>query len=287
MRHQRFTFLMTLLLALLVAGCARGNATPEGEEVAAGDAPVVVIDSPATGVSIPTGQIIEISSTATSAASPVQRIEMYINGDLIADDPTPDAAGQPSFSVVQRWVPVEPGRAEVAVYAYAVDGTRSRPASIILEVGGDGATSPQPAEPGEETTDPVTDTAPVTDTETVTDTEPEATEEPTVEAEPSPTAEGEAGEGEEDEGETSEPSGPEVPAVITAQGGLNVRAGPAVDAERVDGVLLGERVTAIGINAAGDWIRIRHGEGDDEGEGWVAAEFVDLEGDAATLPVLE
>lgn len=280
MRHQRFTFLMTLLLALLVAGCARGNATPEGEEVAAGDAPVVVIDSPATGVSIPTGQIIEISSTATSAASPVQRIEMYINGDLIADDPTPDAAGQPSFSVVQRWVPVEPGRAEVAVYAYAVDGTRSRPASIILEVGGDGAASPQPAEPGEETTDPVTDTAPVTDTEPVNDTEPEATEEPTEEAEPSATAEGE-------EDEAAEPTGPEVPAVITAEGGLNVRAGPAVDAERVDGVLLGEHVTAIGINAAGDWIRIRHGEGDDEGEGWVAAEFVDLEGDAATLPVLE
>jgi hypothetical protein len=276
---------MTLLLALLVAGCARGNATPEGEEVAAGDAPVVVIDSPATGVSIPTGQIIEISSTATSEGSSVQRIEMYINGDLIADDPTPDAAGQPSFSVVQRWVPVEPGRAEVAVYAYSVDGTRSRPASIILEVGGDGVASPQAGEPGEETTDPVTDTAPVTETET--EPEPEATEEPTEEAEPSPTAESEEGEGEEDEGETAEPSGPEVPAIITAEGGLNVRAGPAVDAERVDGVLLGERVTAIGINAAGDWIRIRHGEGDDEGEGWVAAEFVDLEGDAATLPVLE
>lgn len=284
MTHQRVVLFLTLLLALLVAGCARGATTntTEGDEVATGDDPIVVIDAPASGTSIPTGQIVEIRSTATGTTSPVQRIEMYINGDLIADDSVPDAAGQPTFSVTQRWVPVEPGRAEVAVYAYNAAGTRSRPASIVLEVGGDAMA---PNEPGEETTDPVTDTAPITDTDEPTEEAEPAPDEPTEEAEPSASPEAED-EG-EDEGEGGEPTAPadtDIAAVVTAEGGLNVRDGPALDAERVDGVLLGQRVIAIGRTEAGDWIRIRHGEADSEG--WVAAEFLDLDGDAATLPVL-
>lgn len=282
MKHRRAVLLLTLLLALLVAGCARGaatNTTPEngeGQEVATGDDPVVVIDAPASGTTIPLGQLVEISSTATGTASPVQRIEMTINGDLIADDATPDSAGQPTFSVVQRWVPVEAGRAEVTVYAYNVDGTRSEPTSIILEVA-DGASTPDNG-----STEPVTDTVPVattepvTETDPITDTEPEATEE----SETSPTAESE-------EGETTEPTGPQLPAVVTAEGGLNVRATPALDGERTGGVLLGERVIAIGRSEATDWIRIRYGAGTAQSEGWVSAQFLDVEGDVATLPVGE
>ncbi|MDQ4076326.1 MAG: SH3 domain-containing protein [Chloroflexota bacterium] len=210
--------------------------------------PQVTITSPGNEATIPTGQTVEIQSVASDNVTPIRRIEMYINGDLIADDSTPDPEGQASFTVVQRWVPVEPGEAQVEVYAYNLDDERSEAATITLQVEG------EPLAPPQETT------------ATATQSLAAATAEPT-EVPATPTLEPAAG----------------IEGRVAAEIGLNVREGPGADSRRIGGVNLNETVTAIARNEAGDWIKIRYGP--DNSEGWVAGEYVEWQGDTQTLPV--
>lgn len=237
--RQAISFL--LLLGLLLAGCARGGA--QGTPVAAG--PLVVIDSPPSGTRIPTGREVEIQVTAVDEAALVQRIELLVDGELVADERTPLEAGQASFTVLKRWVPVAPGEAHVIVYAYNAQGQRSQPASIILQVEG------EPLQP------PVTITRTSEPLPTPTALPPTPT--------PAPTVQG-------------------IPGTVTAAIGLNVRAGPSVDAARIGGVNLNESVTAIARDASGAWARIRFGP--DGQEGWVSAQFVSWQGDFQSLPTL-
>ncbi len=238
-RVARVILLACCLGALLVA-CQRGTATP------AATGPVVSIVAPADGSTIPTGQIVEIQSNALDNSSPVQRIEMYINGDLIADDSAPTAEGQPSLLVSQRWVPVAPGPAEVEVIAYNARNEPSAPARITLQVEGAALASPQQATATPEATvpDPPLPTAPAAPTETV-------------------------------------PAG--IAGTVVADIGLNVRSGPSATAERIGGVNVNESVSALARNEAGDWVKIRFAA--EPQEGWVAAEFVTWEGDLQSLPV--
>jgi hypothetical protein len=246
---------MLLILVVLLVACSRGSATSAG--------PQVTIVAPEDGATVPTGQTLEISSIATDNSSPIQRIEMYINGDLIADDSTASTEGQATFEVVQRWVPIEAGEARVEVYAYNSENERSEPALLTLNV--EGASLAPPSEP---TSEPAATDEPVAD-------EP-GSDEPDSEATPEPTAEPEAT-------ATTEPvAGAEVEGQVTADIGLNVRSGPSVESERIGGVNPSEAVTGIARNEAGDWVKIRYGEGS---EGWVAAEFVQWSGDIGTLPV--
>ena len=63
---------------------------------------------------------------------------------------------------------------------------------------------------------------------------------------------------------------------------LNVRAGPGAG-ERVLGVLQRDAVVSVrGRNAAGDWLSV---SGQDI-EGWAAAQFIEVSGGAATLPLV-
>jgi hypothetical protein len=238
---KRAVLLFLLVLLLLPVACTRpswlggGAAEPEG--------PQVVIDSPASGARVPTGQELLIQSTATDE-NLVQRIELYINGELIADDPSPVPEGQPTFSVVQRWVPVQPGQALVEVYAYNAEDVRSEVRSIVLEVEGEPLApvqevpEPAPEEPAEEVTEP--------------------TESPEL------------------------PEAVGIRGTVLAADGLNVRSGPGTDNERIGGILANETVTAVARNAAGDWVRIQYGA--ENQQGWVAAQFVTWEGDIQTLP---
>jgi TolB protein len=67
--------------------------------------------------------------------------------------------------------------------------------------------------------------------------------------------------------------------------GLNVRTGPGVAYPIIGALSQGDVVDVVGKNAAGTWLQILYLTGT-EGQGWVAAAYVDLSGSLTTVPVV-
>ena len=65
---------------------------------------------------------------------------------------------------------------------------------------------------------------------------------------------------------------------------LNLRSGPGTLFEVLSTLPLGSKVTALGLAPGHDWVEI---EDENEQTGWVYAELLTLDGDLATLPMLE
>ena len=131
--------LFLTIFPLLITSCQFGQ-----EEAPLNDAPIVQIDSPASNARIPVGQEIEIKSTAKDKTF-IQRVELYVNDDLIQKDAPPIPKGQMTFTVLQRWVPTEAGQVKLYVLAYDSQGKASYPAAIMLEVMADSPVAPAPA----------------------------------------------------------------------------------------------------------------------------------------------
>lgn len=72
-------------------------------------------------------------------------------------------------------------------------------------------------------------------------------------------------------------------AVVTGEPGINARQEPAREAVVLLNIANGERLTAIGRNAAGDWLVVELPDGN---LGWVLTSFVSLSGEVNTLPEL-
>jgi CRP-like cAMP-binding protein/uncharacterized protein YgiM (DUF1202 family) len=92
------------------------------------------------------------------------------------------------------------------------------------------------------------------------------------------------------EGETLEPTvtsltaTPSVPTRARVTGdGLQVRVGPGTAYEVRASLAEGDEVNVLGRDEMGDWVKISLDSGD---EGWVAAEFVDVEGNLKAVPVV-
>ena len=98
--------------------------------------PVIQIDSPASNARISVGEEIEIKSTANDEAF-VQRVELYVNGELVQKDLPPIVTGQRTFTVLQRWLPTEAQTVELHVIAYDNQGAVSHPAAIVIDVLGE------------------------------------------------------------------------------------------------------------------------------------------------------
>lgn len=81
---------------------------------------------------------------------------------------------------------------------------------------------------------------------------------------------------------TPMPPGAGLVGVVVSNSRLNVRAAPAADAEIVGKIELQATVTVIGKDAEQRWLQVRLGDN----VGWVAAEFVRLQGDGGTLPTV-
>ncbi len=240
---QRWVWCITVIALFLVVGCQRGG--QDNQTVVSGLA--VRIDSPASNARIPTGREVTIVSTASDPAL-VQRVELYVNGQLIHDDRTPVEAGQETFKVDQRWVPPAPGTVRVEVIAYNAQGRASRPAAITLIAEG----------PGLATTAPLPSRTPTLAVS------------PTSSPFPSPTV----------AQPTTPPQVVEIAGVVSVD--ANIRGGPGQGNPRIDGLFTGASVTAIARNELGDWVKIRYGSNQ---TGWVSGGLVNWQGDIGTLPV--
>jgi hypothetical protein len=241
---RRAWWLVALLTVLWVlVACERGGQTAAGLTVR--------IESPAEGARIPTGREVVITSTANSSTtSLVQKIELYINGELIREDVAPTQAGEATFTVEQRWVPTEAGTIAVEVIAYDVVGRRGTPATLSLVAEGSPMVTTAPFPSPTPTGIPVT---------------PTTTPFPSPAPLPSATA-----------------TVPRIEIAGTINTDANIRNGPGPTFDRIDGLFAGATVTAIGRNAAADWIEIRYGSGQ---TGWVLWSLAGWQGDIQQLSV--
>lgn len=258
---QLFVILALLLTALLLTGCELdlNSLSSLG--------PTVEINEPASGIRILTGHEIEIQSSASDRAM-IERIELYINGDLIREDFPPIKTGQEHFTVLQRWVPVEPGEAQVRVIAYNKKGEASSPTGIVLQV----ISEPTATIP------PTATATMVPPTETATMIPPTATVEPPTATAIVPTV-------------TLTPTLamptagplPELQGSVDGTGPLNIRAGSGASTARVSWLNANAPVTGIARNGRGDWAKIRFGP--DNREGWVLAQRIRWQGDFNLLGI--
>lgn len=76
---------------------------------------------------------------------------------------------------------------------------------------------------------------------------------------------------------------PEVTAVVTAERGLNLRAGPGTAYPRLGTVSQGAVVVLDARDPTGAWVRARVPP--DDAQGWLAADYLDIQGSLAALAV--
>jgi uncharacterized protein YraI len=134
---RKVAVLLVLFVFLWVAGC-KPQATPlppvPTEIVVDLGLPGVVIVSPPSESSFPAQSRVMIHSTATDAGTGISRVDLFANGVLVRSDKTPEDTPQEQYSLLQAWVPSQPGSYVLTVMAYRSDGTPSTPAMINLTV---------------------------------------------------------------------------------------------------------------------------------------------------------
>lgn len=252
MRPARATWLAGLLALLVAAGCNLDYAGIPTPVAVVSGAPVVTIASPLPDSVFLPGVDVIIQSRITNAGPGIARVEIAVDGATILSLDDPNPTGAYAFSAQTRWEAAGPGPHTLTIAAVRGDGTRSLPATLTFRVAGaESTTSPTPA---------VTATAGVPILPTLPPT-------------------------------STPPAAPPATATVSTSGGaltgtfiqtLNVRSGPGLAFNPPIGILTaGETADVLARNPAGDWLKVRYLDG----EGWVFAQLVTLNGDAATLPV--
>ena len=87
-----------------------------------------------------------------------------------------------------------------------------------------------------------------------------------------------------DESITPTPTVPRVAGSIEASDAINVRDEPSLDGTVVGALYQGETADVLAVSEDGDWWLVEFVGGPDD-QAWVAGEFVEFEGDLATVPI--
>ena len=149
MNKKRGLFIVLMLSASLLIGCgvsAGPVVIPGGpsetddnnDDTDGGDQPSSVINSPSSGSTYGVGDDISIQSTSTDQTG-VTRVDLLVNDSVVASDSTPGSTPQLQYSLIQHWMPDQPGTFTITVIAYRSDETAGLPASISLVINGDGS----------------------------------------------------------------------------------------------------------------------------------------------------
>ncbi len=161
--------------------------------------PTVVIQSPAPGAQVEAGREIILQATATGARN-ITRLEMSVDGVLIAAVTSTDPDGQPSLTASQPWTFGQPGPHTVSAVAFTARDRSSDVATVDVTVAGDvaQATLTPTLTPGEppgtpeatltpSTTPLPTVAPPATDTPETPEPTPTSSDTPTPSATPTAT----------------------------------------------------------------------------------------------------
>jgi len=245
-------------MASALVGCTLPGSTtsdPEAQTVISGP-PIVTITSPLNQARYLTGVNVNVLAAISNAGADINRVEISVDGVVIATIPTPNAAGAATFSVTQTWPAGEAGQHTINVSAFRASGEASAPASVTVDV---------VAELPRQQTATFT-SAPATATPTSLPATPTSSL-PTATTAPSNTP------------TTAASATSAVPRVISR--GVNVRRGPGTNFEPPIGAMaVGETADILAFNADATWFKIRFGSG----EGWVFRNIVDVEGNIDNLP---
>ena len=153
-----------------------------------GGQPAVAILSPADGAQIASGGQIVLQASATGAKD-ITRLEMSVDGQLVATAASPDADGAPSLNVSHSFTFDQPGSHTIAATAYTAGQASGETTSIGVTVGGavgqvtptTGVTAEASSTPTAEAPPPTETPQPPTATQEPPTSEPPTSEPPTSE----------------------------------------------------------------------------------------------------------
>lgn len=266
-----------LLLCFILASCTLPTADSESE-IGVSGAPVVNIASPFANASYAEGVAVIIQASISNAGEDISRVDVSVDDALIASQANPNPTGAQIFSITQSWQSMGISQHVITVTAFRTDESISDTASVTINV-------IDPEMMAEDTPTPTpTPTEEVLDAQSEQDESDEA-DESNVEDDPEPTDEPEPTDRPEPT-DTPEPTNtpePTVPTVPIARFnvGSNVRSGPGINFAPPIGTFAANATTEIlAQNLRGDWYKVRF----NNGEGWVLAELVTVEGNVSSLP---
>ncbi len=115
--------------------------------------PNVFILSPVTGSQVPVNEPVIVSATA-SDPNGIVRSELWVGGNVVDQQQSAIAEGQPTFPATLRWTPSVVGGFTLEVRAYNSLGSVSAPTTVMVTVmgGPEVVDTPSPTPPGETAT---------------------------------------------------------------------------------------------------------------------------------------
>jgi len=144
-----------------------------------GGTPAVTILSPSDGAQIAPGGQIVLQAAATGAKD-LTRLEMSVDGQLVAMATSPDAGGSPALNVSHSFTFDQPGAHTISATAYTASRPAGETASVGVAVGG-AVGQVTPTATGQATPEPTAETPQPSDTPQPPTSEPPTSEPPTSE----------------------------------------------------------------------------------------------------------
>ena len=262
MTHRALQGMVWLMAVLLLASCNLGAG--QTETVISGP-PAVQLAAPLPNATFMEGVPVNIQALVTNAGPDIGRVEILVDGTVIASLATPNTAGAATFSIpTQSWPATGAGQHTITVTAFRADGSNSAPATVTISIVSQIEQTEEPSPSGQSNSTNNTSDSGNDNIQAAPTDEPQATNPPEPTQPPEPEA-------------TNTSSRPT--ATITT--GVNLRRGPGTTFNPPVGSMPANATAdIIAINPAGDWYKVRS----TYGEGWISAAFVTVSGDVESLP---
>lgn len=262
-RVWRAALAFGLLLALTACNLL-SSGLPGGGQTAISGPPVVRLASPLPNATYLENVAVNIQAQVTNAGDDIDRVEIVVDGAIIATLPKPNASGAAAFTISQAWPAAGIGPHSLSVTAFRADGSSSSPATVNISVVSQ-ATTPSPA-PATATMNPPGGIGNEPGGQNVAPTNaPAPTNPPAPTDVPPPT-------------NTPTPSKP----TATFIQGVNVRSGPGlVFNPPIGSFAANQTADILAKSPDGTWFKVRYYNA----EGWVFGQLLTVSGDVVNLPV--
>ena len=263
--------------------------------------PRVTLLSPRDGQAYLQGTTVNIIARIENAGANLDRIQVLLNGNTIADQQISTAEGANTFVATQEWPATVAGDYTIEVITFRQNGSRNAPASATITVRASDVTQ-TPATAIDDAVTPATLTAtqqtPDTAMPTATETQPATEAQTTTTASATPTSTATASATVTDADADADTDDEQPPALVTntrapvatsafPEGrllqGANIRSGPGTDFDVVGSLLEGQTVRLQAVTPDGEWYRVPVGFGS---VGWISASVLETS-NADDLPVVE
>ena len=268
--HARTLSLIGLLLLILTTGCTLslvGSSDADNTPTPAvlPGQPQVQILPRLENATYREGVLVYILATVRNAGTNIARVEVLVDGIIVAQRDNPNVMNETTFTIQESWLATGIGERTITVVVSRTNGERGEDSAKILVTNEGLALAPIVTE--------------VSNPNIVTSAENTPQVIPTSQPLAVPTVGGEA-----TLAPTTAPTeaviDPNAPKIV-ADNPANVRRGPNITFDPPLGVLQpGDTAPILGLNEAGDWLKIAY----QGGEGWVFGEVVRVEGDITNLP---